>query len=373
MPREKVPTLKKGVTTIRKNSTASVVKLHHWINRTKDADVPDMADDDYQDAYDHWHELNGDDPPPEVEPAREQLTALKAVVDDGEPPVVDLAIWGNAAYMATKKPRMRGLRPVGDGVWAPVEMSGPTSFNMWLACFLVFRTAAIMLRMITPAALDSYIAQIQLWHNLYGQKCWHIIAHADQIARERFWERARRQCARRHRAARNKTDFEEDAPWTHALYELLNNQRYWNDNLTIPCTLVAAYSAAHTKVVQDVAGVIDIAAPHSAVGPSASDDLSEKGHDGHYLKSKKGLTLCDGFRRGTCKRTVNGRCAEHPDCVHQCSLCLRNDHGGDDHARRVADGKKRGAGAPPPPPPPGGRGNGGGRGGGKRRRGGGRA
>ena len=348
-----------------------VFKMSETINQTLNTEVELMPAAQKQAAFDRWVELNGNDPPADIEPSWEQLTGLQLLFDSLEPLFVDFAVWGNRAYRALRKPKMRGLRPVGDGTWTPVEMTGPADFYTWLSCYMVFRTACIMLDLVTPSALDDYKNQIAHWHSLYGQKCWHVIAHADYLARDSYWERSRRACARRHRAARKNTDFDENNPWTHALYDLLANQSFWNDHLLVPCSLVAVYTAAHTRVSHpslslDVIDVVPTSVPSL---PASSDaggaDLSSKDSDGHYITNKKGVRLCPGFRCGTCLRTNGGRCAADPNMSHQCSICLRNDHGGDGHGKKPmpkAPGGGRNGPPAPPKPPGGGRPRGRGRG-----------
>ena len=49
--------------------------------------------------------------------------------------------------------------------------------------------------------------------------------------------------------------------------------------------------------------------------------------NGNYVTNAVGIELCKGYNRGTCtKYVVNGRCFQHPHLVHQCHVCLLNNH-----------------------------------------------
>ena len=128
-----------------------------------------LARDIVQDAFDYWVKLTGNDPPAPVEPTWEQLSALRDVVAAGGPPFCDFAVWGNGDYRATRKPRLRGLRPDADGLWVPVELTGPPDFSTWsVACYAVYRTSVMMLRFLTSSVVDEYHGAISYFVKLYG-------------------------------------------------------------------------------------------------------------------------------------------------------------------------------------------------------------
>ena len=95
-------------------------------------------------AYDVWHTLARDLPPPDVEPSSEQLGAMNTVFVDGGPPDADFAIWGNSDYMKSRRPKLRGLRPGGDGLWYTVQLSARENITVWNQCFELYRTVVIM-------------------------------------------------------------------------------------------------------------------------------------------------------------------------------------------------------------------------------------
>ena len=58
----------------------------------------------------------------------------------------------------------------------------------------------IMLNIYPMAVTDYYLAHMTYFAGLYGPYCWHILARADQWAREQQLERSRGVIARRRKA-----------------------------------------------------------------------------------------------------------------------------------------------------------------------------
>ena len=119
---------------------------------------------DEQAAFDHWNDLTGVDHPPDVEPTTDQLAALQTVVDEGGPPHADFAVWGNRAYRDSRRLKIRGLRPGGDGLWYPVLFSAPENCNVWTQCYDVWRVWVIMLQMILTCTTGRYRCKIVYDH-----------------------------------------------------------------------------------------------------------------------------------------------------------------------------------------------------------------
>ena len=65
----------------------------------------------------------------------------------------------------------------------PVELAAPENHAVWKERYEVFRTAAIMLKIMPSATIDEHRAHIGYIVTLYGSACWHIIARADQRGR----------------------------------------------------------------------------------------------------------------------------------------------------------------------------------------------
>ena len=75
---------------------------------------------------------------------------------------------------------------IDDG-WQHRMLSGPSHFEAWRKAWRVFRTAAISLRIASPAALDLYEAGIRVLSVSYSQ-AWGVILRADETMRTEQWE-----------------------------------------------------------------------------------------------------------------------------------------------------------------------------------------
>ena len=69
-----------------------------------------------------------------------------------------------------------------------------------------------------------------------------------------------------------------------------------------------------------------------AMSPSFQHGVKKRNADGHYITNGSGAYLCDGWQAGTCLKTLPGtRCSNNTSILHECSICLQNDHGAAGH------------------------------------------
>ena len=152
--------------------------------------------------------------------------------------------------------------------------------------------------------------------------------------------------------------YDPDRPWNAAMRHLILDQVWWNEHVILPCNLVAAHAAAHTKIVWDdgvpAGGTQAVGIPaistesHAGAGrpPSrASDDHSRKDSNGHYTHNRKGVELCIGFGKATCmKKDKLNKCGSNSSRTHQCAICLQV-HPTCEHDKHANAAKKGGKGA----------------------------
>ena len=75
-----------------------------------------------------------------------QLSAMKHVVTHGCVPYADFGVFGPHAIRMMRKLRLTGLIMLGpSGELFRSEMAGPMTYDQWEACFMVFRSAMVML------------------------------------------------------------------------------------------------------------------------------------------------------------------------------------------------------------------------------------
>ena len=101
----------------------------------------------------------------------------------GLPPYVDFAVFGPHHIRIVHKLKFVGLVMNSAGLLMRTELKGPMNFPQWDSCYQVFRTACIMLDIISPAALDAYRDHIRRYANRFREECWALIYQADTRAR----------------------------------------------------------------------------------------------------------------------------------------------------------------------------------------------
>ena len=129
------------------------------------------------------------------EPTSAQLAALaKRSVRNDQAPYTDFAIWTPYERKMSKVQRCRIYTPLGDGTFLQKDLPGPGALQAWKASWAVFRTACLMLNLISLAALDSYSRRIEKLATQWPS-CWGLIYAADDAGRAEKMERIRRSLA----------------------------------------------------------------------------------------------------------------------------------------------------------------------------------
>merc|ERR1711940_421207 len=92
----------------------------------------------------------GAPPPAEIAPSPEQLSALASLIKGNAPPYADFSIFGPYPRQAFKRLKHQMQ------IWDPKEMTyrvrempGPASLEEWRRSWAVYRTAMLMLGVIT--------------------------------------------------------------------------------------------------------------------------------------------------------------------------------------------------------------------------------
>ena len=177
-----------------------------------------------------WHATHGEPPLRSADPTDAQLTALKFIVDAGQPPYVDLAIWG--PYGARQEKRMRFAARMMDttGAWITKEISGPGSLEAWKEGWLVFETAAYMLNIASLGTLQAYAAHFVERAKRFGE-LWHVCYEAEARCRSEYLVTEKRRQQAFHVAHPQISAFQVDRPWNSVFAEAGTNLEYWQREL----------------------------------------------------------------------------------------------------------------------------------------------
>eukprot|EP00971_Amphidinium_carterae_P294964 5857002-Amphidinium_carterae.1 len=88
----------------------------------------------------------GAHPVPQEEVTADQLTAIKALLDEGLPPYVDMAVWRPYGLRMQKKIAFHTAMLTPGGSLRRTELRGPSNFSEWQESFRLLKTALISLR-----------------------------------------------------------------------------------------------------------------------------------------------------------------------------------------------------------------------------------
>ena len=353
------------------------LKLSQVVDQTNDDEIAILADSDLQVCYKRHVDRMQGPPDPGAECTGEQLTGIKHLLDSHRPPYVDFGIFGPHGYRIRRKIKLAGLVLGPGGVLQSVEIVGPPTVADWLKCYLVLRTALIMLDQVGLATLDRYSTQLNEYANRYGPVVWHIIYQADVRARLEHMERVRRIAIDEHAkavAAGFSHSFEPDRPWDYVWTKMVDDANFWRKELEEPCVLVLAKTTSMSSMIGGDApaathntnrpqsqGSVNYAVPQRTggtgdYGGGASPLKKRKEHqhntgsNGGMATNRSGTALCADFNAacgcGPTASTQHGaRCPKDSSKAHQCSKCLSPGHGASScngQAAKVPSGKGKG-------------------------------
>jgi len=276
---------------------------------------------------------------PDRECTIEQLSALAAILQNGDVIHVDFAVWGPFQGRTKKRRTFSGYTVGADGQLHLSEHKGPESHAEWESCYEIFKTACIMLKACKRETMDRHQQKIKKLYSAYGAQCWALLYQADTRTRLKQFERIlRRGQGLRQASLANggaKTDFN---PW-------------WTDEFERPALLIRAHVdrvgqhlESGTGMGSSSSGGAALVAPRQprdqpppdkfgSQDRSRSGQLTRSFRRKHNVQGDKhtsnwlGVELCRHFNKGVCVSTVLGEsgaplCGRNPHLAHQCELCL---------------------------------------------------
>ena len=146
----------------------TTISLNQVLDQDSSTTCLPIPESDYIDCLERYEKLfgAGQRPPQKEEPSSEQLSCLKHVLDNGENPYVDLAIFGPHSNRFIRKQRMDGLRHIGPNQWVPQQYYGPADFHVWLDGYCIYKHCLLMLDAVDLGVLNAYQALMVRYHNL---------------------------------------------------------------------------------------------------------------------------------------------------------------------------------------------------------------
>ena len=239
----------------------SFLKLSAVLDQTSDAEFQLMSRAEADDCFKVYDMHLGGAPPDDQEPTVALLSAMKHVVTHGCVPYADFGVFGL---------RLTGLMLGPSGELFRSEMAGPMTYDQWEACFMVFRSAMVMLEFASPSSLDGYGDHVRQYSTRFVTQCWALIYQTDTRARREHAERLRRRA---------------------------NAELTALDAIGVKGACMSSGSCARVYKYDD---------------------------QGLYKCNRRGVQLCVAFQTGSCSSPCPQQMA------HQCKICLYATHGAKD-------------------------------------------
>ena len=132
---------------------------------------------------------------------------------------MDFAVWGPFDAKTAKDRMFTAMVQVRPGVYAKVQMRGPSTYIEWEASWKVFKVTAVMLQLATPGALNAYAYGIRQLATEIFPDDWATIYRWDCEARDHHWQRlAERIRDGSHDPTRlGDIKFNPNVPWDYIL------------------------------------------------------------------------------------------------------------------------------------------------------------
>ena len=287
----------------------------------------------------------GGAPPDDQEPTVAQLSAMKHVVTHRC--VCHTLTLASHAIRMMRKLRLTGLMLGPPGELFRSEMARPMTYDQWEACFMVFRSATVMLEFASPSSLDGYRDHVRQCSTRFGTQCWALIYQTDTRARLEHAERLRRRATTELTALDAigvKCTYNPKRPWEYVFRQLPVEFSFWKRELEDPALLILA--RALVAAITSEAPVAKTRDPHSTqvagdvqltglerqglpskrqrVGIPSPARVYKYDDQGHYKCNRRGVQLCVAFQTGSCSSPCPQQLA------HQCKICLYPTRGAKD-------------------------------------------
>ena len=216
-------TLTGGVSSERK------LKLSAVVDQADDSEFTIVEDHLKAKRYQRYIDVMGGPPEEECEPSLEQLSALhRKVFILQSPPYTDFGVFGPYGRRLLRSSKFKTFVLTPEG-YTTKEIPGPANFAVWRASFRVFKTAMIMMDIISVANLMAYEGMIERFSITYPT-AWHLVVMSEDNARAEHAMRLKT----RLMAAALLHQRDPLRPWDYIYRLMIEDERYWREQLHTP-------------------------------------------------------------------------------------------------------------------------------------------
>ena len=224
-------------TTTVSSSSGTVerkLKLSTVVDQADDSEFTIVSDQLKAKWYQRYLDVMGGPPEEDCEPTLEQLSALhRKVFVLQDPPYTDFGVFGpyGRKLLRSSKFKTYVLTPEG---YTTKEIPGPANFAIWRSSYRVFKTAMIMMDIISVSNLMSYESTIERYSITYPQ-AWHLVVIAEDNARAEHAARLKtRLLASMASGGSPPAKWDPTRPWDYIFRILIEDEKYWREQLHTP-------------------------------------------------------------------------------------------------------------------------------------------
>ena len=272
--------------------------------------------------YDTYRTKFGDFPTDDADVSRDQLAAVRQVVQANACPYADFSVWGPFGQRLLRKQTYLAyhLNPT-TGDWIRKEQPGPDSFHSWYKAWKCYRTALLLTEACEAERLDAYSEMIRSFVQQYGEEMWSFVSRADSRMRSEQLDRIRRRLR-----ADPMYGYQEGTPWAACFAAAVRESEFWQRELATPLLMFVA----RNKREPATEGKPDDRPSNEGVPKRqkvranrryTGEDRSKKNQEGLYSLNRKGVEICLLYNQGKCgSEKAQGKCRNQRS--HQCNKCL---------------------------------------------------
>ena len=181
----------------------SAVPLSETVSQTNTAVARKLNKQEVMQAYGRYilQFGSGKKPNEDEEPTVDQLSGIRFLLDNDEPPFVDFAVFKPHGHRHAKKQKFAGTVFNPQGELVHIEIAGPPTFQQFKASLLVLQNSLIMLGAVDLGNLTDYIRLLERYHQMYGDAMYALIYQTDYRARSEHMARLHREAYTEYQAA----------------------------------------------------------------------------------------------------------------------------------------------------------------------------
>ena len=227
---------------VTKVSTERKMKFSAVLDQGDESEFIISSEEQKQRWLENFVKQTGGLPLEQEEPSTEQISALLRRINSGGAPYADFSVWLPYGKKAHRTQKYRSYIPVMGG-YITKEIPGPGSYDQWRASFRVYRTALLMLDILTMAACVAYEAHIEKLDRLYPG-AWHLIVGADDLARSEHLVRLKVSVNMDiANGTKEPLGWSEENPWESLFRLLIKDAAFWAEQVHVPANAWLAHGS----------------------------------------------------------------------------------------------------------------------------------